>query len=62
MKKFILKNYYQFRVTIIEIRLFFLKNDLEFLESADWETSRTWKKILALSAKGISYQIKIQEL
>lgn len=62
MKKFILKNYYQFRVTIIEIRLFFLKNDLEFLESADWQTSRIWKKISALSAKGISFQIKIQNL
>lgn len=62
MRKFILKNYYQFRLTIIEIRLFFLKNDLEFLEAADWQTSRTWKKISALSAKGISFQIKIQDL
>jgi len=61
MKKIILKSYYYIRLGIIQVRLYVLINDFNFIED-DWNKDHIMKKISRLSTKQFYFLDKIEKL
>ena len=61
MKKFILKNYYYSRIVILNIRVYFLTNDYNFIDDT-WNKEILREKIERLNGRIFVYFLKIQML
>jgi hypothetical protein len=61
MKKFILKNYYTARIVILNIRVYILTNDYNFVQE-EASKMRISNKIEFLNSRILGYFLKIQML
>jgi hypothetical protein len=61
MKKFILKNYYTARIVLLNVRVYFLTNDYNFIDDT-WNKEILREKIERLNGKIFVYFLKIQML
>jgi len=61
MKKFILKNYYTARIVILNVRVYFLTNDYNFIDDT-WNKEILREKIERLNGRIFVYFLKIQML
>jgi hypothetical protein len=61
MKKFILKNYYTARIVILNVRIYFLTNDFNFVQE-EASKIRISDKIEMLNGRIFIYFLKIQML
>jgi len=61
MKKFILKNYYTARIVILNVRVYFLTNDFNFVQE-EASKMRISDKIEMLNGRIFIYFLKIQML
>jgi len=61
MKKFILKNYYTARIVVLNVRVYFLTNDFNFVQE-EASKMRISDKIEMLNGRIFIYFLKIQML
>lgn len=61
MKKFILKNYYTARIVLLNVRVYFLTNDYNFIDDT-WNKEILREKIERLNGRIFVYFLKIQML